>query len=327
MIKRRDFLASSAALLSGAIAPSRLFAQPKDFPNRPIRMVVPYTPGGGVDVFARLIAEKLRELKGYTIVVENRSGANGTVGGNVVKLSEPDGYHILFTAGTHVMAKSVMKTPPYDPITDFTPIARAGEAPMLLVMSPNLPQKTITEIVADARKQPDKWTFATSALGAPGYLAIVAFNKLAGVNLTIVPYRGTVPGLTDVAAGHVQLMIDPVLALLPMAKGGQVKAIALTSARRSNLAPDIPTAAESGLPGLDHSSWYGVWGPKGMPAELVSSMNAAVNEAVKSLADGGQLARIGIVPVTETPKQFDDFSRDYLARGAELLKSANFEPM
>jgi tripartite-type tricarboxylate transporter receptor subunit TctC len=327
MIKRRDFLASSAVLLAGTIASSNLFAQPKDFPNRPIRMVVPFAAGGGVDVFARLIAEKLRELKGYTIIVDNRGGANGTVGGNAVKLSEPDGYHVLFSAGTHVMAKSVMKDHTYDPITDFTPIARVGEAPMLLVMSPNLPQKTITEIVTDARKQPDKWTFATSALGAPGYLAIVAFNKLAGLNLTIVPYRGTAPGLTDIAAGHVQLMIDPVLALLPMAKGGQVKAIALTSARRSSLAPDIPTAAESGMSGLNHSSWYGVWGPKGMPDDLVLSMNAAFNEAVKSLADGGQLARIGIEPVTETSKQFDDFGRDYLARGAELLKSANFEPM
>jgi tripartite-type tricarboxylate transporter receptor subunit TctC len=327
MIRRRDFLASSATLLGSAIAPTRIFAQAKDFPNRPIRIVVPFAAGGGVDVFARLIAEKLKELKGYTIVVDNRSGANGTVGGAAVKQSDPDGYTILFSAGTHVMAKSVMKAPPYDPITDFTPIARTGDAPMLLVMSPKLPQKTITEIVDDARKQPDKWTFATAALGAPGHLATIAFNKLAGLNLTIAPYRGTAPGLTDVAAGHVQLMIDPVLALLPMAQGGQVKAIALTSARRSSLAPNIPTAAESGLPGLDHSSWYGVWGPKNMPAELVSSMNAAINEAVKSLANAGQLAKIGVEPVTETPKQFDDFGRDYLARGAELLKSAGFEPL
>lgn len=327
MIRRREFLVSSSALLGGIASNSFAFAQTKTFPDRPIRMVVPFAAGGGVDVFARLIAEKLKETKGYTVVVENRGGANGTLGGNVVKLSEPDGYNILFSAGTHVMAKSVMKAPPYDPIEDFTPIARAGEAPMMLVMAPRLPQKTISDIVADARKQPEKWTFATSALGAPGYLAQVAFNKLANLNLMIIPYRGTAPGLTDVAAGHVQLMIDPVLALLPMAQGGQVQAVAVTSSKRSSLAPDIPTAAESGLPGLDHASWYGVWGPKGMPADLVAQMNADINEAVKALAASGQLAKIGVEATIETPKEFDAFARNYLTRGDELLKSTNFTPM
>ena len=327
MIKRREFLVSSSALLGGIASSNFAFAQAKDFPSHPIRMVVPFAAGGGVDVFARLIAEKLKETKGYTVVVENRGGANGTVGGNVVKLAEPDGYNILFSAGTHVMARAVMKSPPYDPIEDFTPIARAGEAPMMLVIAPKLPQKRIADIVSDARKQPEKWTFATSALGSPGYLAIVAFNKLANLNLMIIPYRGTAPGLTDVAAGHVQLMIDPVLALLPMAQGGQVQAIAVTSANRSSLAPDIPTAAESGLPGLDQATWYGVWGPKGMPTQLVSKMNADINEAVKALAASGQLAKVGVEAVAETPKQFDDFARDYLARGAELLKSVNFTPM
>jgi tripartite-type tricarboxylate transporter receptor subunit TctC len=327
MISRRDVLTSSAVLLFGALAPARIMAQPNDFPKLPIRMIVPFAPGGGVDVFARLIAQKLAELKGYTVVVENRSGGNGTVGGVAVEHANADGYTVLFSAGTHVMARSVMKSPPYDPMTDFTPIARAGEAPMLLVMFPQRSVTTITEIVAAAHKHPDQWTFATSALGAPGYLATVAFNKLADLNLVIVPYRGTIPGLTDVAGGQVQLMIDPVLAMLPMARSGEVKAIALTSAKRSKLAPDIPTAAESGMPGLDYSSWYGVWGPKGMSADLVSLLNGVVNEAVKALADGGQLGKLGIEPVTETPQQFSDFSRKYLERGAELLQSANFEPM
>jgi tripartite-type tricarboxylate transporter receptor subunit TctC len=327
MISRRDVLTSSAVLLFGALAPARIMAQPNDFPKLPIRMIVPFAPGGGVDVFARLIAQKLAELKGYTVVEENRSGGNGTVGGVAVEHANADGYTVLFSAGTHVMARSVMKSPPYDPMTDFTPIARAGEAPMLLVMFPQRSVTTITEIVAAAHKHPDQWTFATSALGAPGYLATVAFNKLADLNLVIVPYRGTIPGLTDVAGGQVQLMIDPVLAMLPMARSGEVKAIALTSAKRSKLAPDIPTAAESGMPGLDYSSWYGVWGPKGMSADLVSLLNGVVNEAVKALADGGQLGKLGIEPVTETPQQFSDFSRKYLERGAELLQSANFEPM
>lgn len=325
-MQRRAVLMSCATLLGAAALSKTLAAQPSGFPSRPIRMVVPFAAGGGVDVFARLLAEKLKETKGYTVIVDNRSGGSGTVGGQAVRQAAADGYTVLFSAGTHVMAQSVMKSAPYDPIADFTPIARAGEAPMLLVMSPKQPQKNITEIVADARAHPDNWTFATSALGAPGYLATVAFNKLAELNLTIAPYRGTAPGLTDVAAGHVQLMIDPVLALLPMARGGQVKAIALTAAKRSDLAPDIPTAAEAGMPGLDHASWYGVWGPKGMPADQVAAMNAAINDAIKALAASGQLAKIGVEPVVETPQQFDAFARDYQKRGDALLKSVNFQP-
>lgn len=327
MINRRNFLAAAPVFLGSALAPAKIFAQASDFPKLPIRMIVPFAPGGGVDLFARLTAQKLGELKGCTVIVENRSGGNGTVGGVAVEHASANGYTLLFSAGTHVMARSVMKSPPYDPMTDFTPIARAGEAPMLLVMAPQRSEKTIAEIIGAAREHPNQWTFATSALGAPGYLATVAFNKLADLNLVIVPYRGTAPGLADVAAGQVQLMIDPVLAMLPMARDGEVKAMALTSAKRSKLAPDIPTAAESGLSGLDYSSWYGVWGPKGMAPDLVSFLNSAVNEAVKALAEGGQLARLGIEPITETPQQFSDFGRNYLMRGAELLHSANFAPM
>lgn len=326
MLRRRDFVVSSLALLGGALPAGHAFAQ-KDFPNRPIRLVVPFAAGGGVDVFARVLGEKLKETKGYTVIVENRGGANGAVGGSAVKQADPDGYTMLFSAATHLMAQQVMKNAPYDPIADFTPIARVGEAPMLLVMSPKLPQKTIAEVVADAKKQPDKWTFATAALGAPGHLATVAFNRLAGLKLMIIPYRGTAPGLTDVAAGNVQLMIDPVLALLPMAQGGQVKGLAVTSAKRSALAPDIPTAAESGLPGLEHATWYGVWGPKGMPDDIVTTLNAAINESIKSLAQEGRLAKLGIEPVTETPAQFLEFSKKDLARNTELLKSVDFQPV
>ena len=326
MLKRRDFLISSAACVGAALAPSVLWASAGDFPNRPIKLVVPFAPGGGVDVFARLIARKLGELKGYTVVVDNRSGASGTVGGNAVRKADPDGYSILFSAGTQAMTGKVMKTPAYDPIADFTPIARAGSAPMMLVMSPKRPQTSITEILESARKTPNDWNFAASAMGSPGHLATLEFNLLANLSLDIIPYRGTAPGLLDVSSGNVQLMIDPVLALLPSAQSGNVKGIALTAATRSSLAPDLPTAAQSGMPGLDQSSWYGVWGPKGMPDDLVTILNAAINESVQALAQSGQLAKIGVEPVTETPQQFDTFQRDYLKKGAALLEAAKFEP-
>jgi tripartite-type tricarboxylate transporter receptor subunit TctC len=231
---------------------------------------------------------------------------------------------LLFSAATHVMARQVMLAAPYDPVTDFTPIARVGMAPMLLVMSPILAPNTITELLEQTRREPERWTFAASALGSPGHIATIAFNKLAGLNLVIAAYRGTAPGLADVAAGHVQLMIDPVLALLPMARGGQIKALAITAAQRGVLAPDIATAAESGMPGLEFASWYGVWGPRGLPSGVVQWFNAAANEATRDLAKSGRLADLGI---EATPDEFARFIAADVARNAELLRSANFQPV
>ena len=196
---------------------------------------------------------------------------------------------------------------------------------MMLVMSPELPPNNVSELIAEARKAPEKWTFATSALGAPGHLAELDFNRLSGLNLLIQPYRGTAPGLNDVAGGHVQLMIDPVLALLPLANSKRVKGLAVTTAKRTSLAPDIPTASESGLTGMDHSSWYGVWGPKKLSAELVVQMNKMIDDAVQELKSEGQFPKLGIEPVSETPSQFEAFARRYVIRNTELLKASNFE--
>ena len=326
IIARRQFILSSLAAASASIiAAPALASQVRKLGDRPIKIIVPFAAGGGVDVFARLLSEKLRQKNGLTIVVDNRAGANGSLGGNVVKNAEPDGTTLLFSAGTHVMARQVMKNAPYDPIDDFAAIARVGEAPMMLIVSPKVAANNIAELIAEARKAPEKWNFATSALGAPGHLAELDFNRLAGLNLPIQPYRGTAPALNDVAGGHVQLMIDPVLALLPLANAKQVKGLAVTTAKRTPLAPDYSTAAESGLPGMDHSSWYGVWGPKKLPAELVAQLNTTINSAVQELKTEGQLAKLGIEPVSETTAQFEAFAKSYVARNGELLKSSNFE--
>jgi len=325
LIVRRQFILSSAAMVSTALVPAPSVAQSRKLGDRPIKIIVPFAAGGGVDVFARLLSEKLRRKDGLTIVVDNRAGANGSIGGNAVKTAEPDGTTLLFSAGTHVMARQVMKNAPYDPIDDFAAIARVGEAPMMLVMSPKLAPNGMAELIAEARKAPEKWNFATSALGAPGHLAELDFNRLAGLNLPIQPYRGTAPALNDVAGGHVQLLIDPVLALLPLANTKQVKGLAVTTAKRTPLAPDFPTASESGLPGMDHSSWYGVWGPKKLPAELVAELNSVINSAIQELKTEGQLAKLGIEPVSETTSQFEAFAKSYVIRNGELLRASNFE--
>jgi tripartite-type tricarboxylate transporter receptor subunit TctC len=324
---RRQFIASSLALVGAPLLATGAVGQARPFPERPIRIVVPFAAGGGVDAFARLLAEKLRQKHGWATVIDNRPGANGTLGAAAVKDAEPNGLTLLFSAGTHVMARHVMKSAPYDPMADFASIARVGEAPMMLIMSPKMAPRTVAELLAEAKKDPSKWTFATSALGAPGHLATIAFNHLSGLNLTVVAYRGTAPAMNDVAGGHVQLMIDPVLALLPMASANQVKGLAVTSAQRTSLAPDFPTVAESGLPGLKHSSWYGVWGPKKLSADLAAELNGTINAAVQDLAKEGRLATLGIEPVSESPSQFEEFAKSYVAQGAELLKAAKFDPV
>ncbi|MCA0338748.1 MAG: tripartite tricarboxylate transporter substrate binding protein [Proteobacteria bacterium] len=326
MVSRRNIMALSLALLGAGSVAIPASAQPASYPNKLVKIVVPFAAGGGVDVFARLIAEKLRSANGYNIIVENRPGASGTIGGNAVRNAEADGYTLLFSAGTQVMAQQVLKSAPYNPIEDFSFIARVGEAPMMLVMTNERPQTTIPAIVADFKANPKNWNFGTAALGAPGHIATIQFNALAGVDIPIIAYPGTGPALNDVAGGHIQMLIDPLLALLPQARGGKVKAIAVTTSERTKLAPDIPTAAEAGMPGLVQSSWYGVWGPKALPADLVATLNKTMNAAVQELDKEGKLEKLGIVATSESPDAFRAFAADYLAKSAALLKAAKFEP-
>ena len=326
-MNRRKVLKTGLAFAALTAVNGAAFAQGAAYPTQSIRMIVPFAAGGGVDSYARLLAQQIREKRNVEIVIENRAGSNGTVGGLGVSRAEPNGYSILFSASTHVMARQVMQSPPYDPLTAFTPIARVGEAPLLLVMNPKRPQKNISEVVADAKADPAKWDFAVSALGSMGHLATIGFGHLGGLNLTVVPYRGTAPGLTDVAAGHVQLMLDPVIALLPLAQSGGVKALAITTAKRSRLAPEIPTAAEAGMPGLEFSSWYGVWGPPAMPKDIVAWLNNAMGEAVRELTASGRLDALGIEPVIETPEDFAAFVEKDVKRNSELLTIAKFKPM
>jgi tripartite-type tricarboxylate transporter receptor subunit TctC len=311
------------AATGAVLAPSLVRA---GFPNRPIRLVVPVAAGGGVDTFARLIAAKIKLQRDVAFIIENRTGGNSTVGGLEVQHAAPDGYTLLFHASTHNVARLVMRNVPYDPVADFTPIAIAGNAPLVHIVSNIRPQKTLTELVTAAKADPDRWSFATAQLGAPGHLAALAFNQYNGLNLPIVVYRGTAPAVNDVIGGHVPTMIEAILALLPMVRAGSVRAIAVTSAKRSALAADIPTMAELGLPELNFGAWWALWGPPGIPADLVQTINGWVNDAVKELAAEGRLAALGIEPAAETPQAFAKFIVADLDRSARIFKAANFEP-
>lgn len=311
---------SSIAIITSAAA------QPGSFPDKTIKVIVPFAAGGGIDVMARLYAEKAKDKLGVPVIVENRPGASATIGGQAVHQSAPDGYTLLFVPITHVMANVVLKSVPYDAVNDFTPVARVGEGPLLVVMSPKMPLKSLAEVAAAAREKPPDWTVATSGLGSAGHIASIALREAAKADLTITPYRGTAPALTDIMGGHIQLLIDSIITLLPPARGGKVKALAITSSKRSSLAPEIPTAAESGMPSLAFGSWFGFFGPKGMPPDVVAKLNIVFNETSQKLAAENRLTELGVEPVAETPEEFGRFVRAQVALGTKLLQSAGFKP-
>ena len=305
---------------------SAVWGQSNKFPDHPIKMIVPFAPGGGVDSAARLVARQMQVRLGVPIVVENRPGANGTVGGRVVQIASPDGYTLLFSAATHVVANLVMVKSPYDPVADFAPVARVGEAPLLLVISPSLQEQKLSEVIESARRNPDKWTAALPAMGAPSHLATLLLAQKSNLKLTMAPYKGTAPALVDIAGGHTQILLDSIISLMPMAKSGKVRPIITTSAQRSPLAPEIPTASESGLPGFVYVSWYGIWAPKDTPSERVQLLNTAVNESVGDLIKSGSFTQLGIDGVVGSVDQFSRYIASDVAQSAELLKGAGFKP-
>jgi len=245
------------------------WAQSSKFPDQPLKIIVPFAPGGGVDQAGRMLAKQLQARLNLPVVVENRAGANGTVGGKAVQVAPADGYTLLFSAATHLLSNLVMAKPPYDPVADFAPVARVGEAPLLLVISPQLKEQKLSEVIESARTAPDKWTAAVPAMGAPSHLATLMLAQKSKIKITLAPYKGTAPALVDVAGGHTQILMDSIVSLLPMAKSGKFRPVVTTSAKRSALAPDIPTAVESGVPGMVYATWYGVWAPAGTPPERV----------------------------------------------------------
>lgn len=325
MSTRREFVAAGVISLGMAFARPAL-AKLNKLGSRPLRIVVPFAAGGGVDLFARLLAEQLSKQAGISVIVDNRPGGNGTIGGNYVRNAPPDGSTLLLSAATHVMAQQVMKDALYDPIAGFSAVALVCEAPMLLVASPAVAANTLPELLAEIRKAPKEWTFGVASLGSPGHLAELEFNNLAKLKVLIAPYRGTAPALSDVAGSHIQMMIDTLPALLPMAKSKQVKGLAVTTAKRTPLAPEYPAMAEVGLPGMNQASWYGVWGPKKMSPDLITELNGAINTAVKGLEVEGRLKLLGVTPVTESVQAFETYERDYRRKGAQLLKSVHFKP-
>ncbi|HYF07842.1 MAG TPA: tripartite tricarboxylate transporter substrate binding protein [Acetobacteraceae bacterium] len=323
-MNRRRLLAGSAAW-GAALAAPPVRAQGA-WPQRPIRIIVPFAPGGSVDVMGRVTAQKLQERLAQSVVVENRSGGNGTIGGIAVAQSAPDGYTFVFSASIQTLARLVMRNPGYDPMVDLTPVARVGLGPLLLIMNAQRPQNTLQEVVAAARANPRDWTIGVSSLGAAGHLATVEFVRLVGADLTTVSYRGTSPALADMMGGSIALIFDPMLATLPPVRGGRVKAVAITSAQRSPAAPEVPTTAEGGMPSLDLQSWWALWGPRGLPAEISARINAELATAMFEPDVRERVGSLGIEPMHQHGAALAEFIQRDFNRSQELLRLANFQP-
>ena len=300
-------------------------AAAQTYPNKPIRWVVPYPPGGGTDALGRIVAERMSERLGVSIVVANVAGGSGTVGSDSVRRAEPDGYTLLFNASLFLLGKNVVKSTPYDPLEDFTALGRVGLAPLMIVASNKVEGANLADAIKSARANPSGHNMALSGLGAAGHLGTLEFLRLTYLNLQLIPYKGTAPALADVMGGNVQFMIDSMTALVPQVRGGRVRGFAVTSAMRSKIAPDVPTTAEAGMPELNIVSWYGVWGPKGLPAPIASRLAGALAEVMTQPEYQAKIDAAGILPGYLEPKAFVEFMRADLTKAVSLLKAANFQ--
>ncbi len=302
-MKRRSLgLAISVSLASFALAPASSWAQA--YPAKPIRMIVPFPAGGATDILARALSQKLGEKIGQTVVVENRPGAGGTIGADLASKAAPDGYTLLLaTSSTHSIGPAINPKIPYNAEADFTPVAFVGSSPNIIVVPNTLPVKTMREFIDYARKNPGKLNYASSGNGTIVHLTTEYFKAQSDTFILHIPYRGTALAIPDLVSGKVDVLFDSFVTGMPHVKDGKLRALAVTSAKRTALAPDLPTVAET-LPGFDSITWFGLYGPKGMPQDLAMKVNQAVNAALADPDVKERFARLGAEPAGGTPQAF-----------------------
>jgi len=314
-----------AALLCAAALPA--FGQ-SSWPAKPVRIVVPYPPGGPVDVSARLLAPKLQESLGQPFLVENKPGAGGNIGADFVAKSAPDGYTLGMGAiATHAINPALMANVPYDPIRDFRHLALVVQVPNVLVVNPELPARSVKELIALAKAQPGKLDFASGSTGSTGHLAGELFKQMTGTYMVHIPYKGAPPAVADLLAGRVHLMFDNLASALPNVRAGKLRALAVTTLRRSSALPDLPTLDESGLKGFDMTTWWGLMGPAKLPPDVVQRLSVEILKAMDSADVRERLRAMGMEgsPV-RTPEQFTAFVEAEAKLYARLVKVSGAKP-
>jgi tripartite-type tricarboxylate transporter receptor subunit TctC len=299
-------------------------AAAQTFPSKPIRIIVPFAPGGNVDVTARLVAPALQDALGQPVVVENKPGAAGTIGADLVVRSPADGYTLLMGSNsTFSVAPSLNPKNPYNPAKDFAPVASIAATPFLLVVNPSAPMKTVNELVARAKADPGKLTMASAGTGSSNHLVGELFQDMAKVRFTHVPYKGSNPAISDVMGGQVDMHFDQVTSAGNHVAGGKLRALFVTSKERAPMLPDVPTAAEAGFPGFGPINVTGLIAPAGTPREVIAILNAATNKVLAQAAVKEKFAGVGAVTTGGTPEQFSAYIAEDLARWTKVVKDAN----
>jgi tripartite-type tricarboxylate transporter receptor subunit TctC len=317
---------SCAAIVVSGLAGASERAQAQSFPNRPITLVIPFAPGGSTSIVGRVIADKMGELLGEKVVVDNRPGAGGTVGTKAVAKSDPDGYTIaLGYTGTLAIGPSLYKNAGYDPRKDFAPIGLIGNAPNSLVVHPSFPAKTIGELIAYAKANPGQINFGSAGAGTVSHITGEYFASSAGIKLVHIPYKGTGPALTDLLGGHIPMAFAPIPATHANVAGGRLRALAVTSTARSGLLPDVPTIAESALPGFDASLYYGLIAPAGTPQPVVDKLNKTLQAALASEEVKKQLGLDGTEITPGTPEDYAAFIDKDEKKWSQLVKASGVE--
>jgi tripartite-type tricarboxylate transporter receptor subunit TctC len=308
-------LAAALILALAAAAPASTLAQ--SWPERPVRMVIPFPPGGTLDKVGRMLAQELGKTFGQTVVVENKPGGNGVIGGDAVAKAQADGYTLLFNASTFVTAPMTMKSVPYKVQTDFIAVSLVAQAPLSVALSNKLGVTDLKGFVAAAKAKPGGLNFAVGSIGSAGHLCTVRLEQATGISVGIVPYKGTAPAFQDLVGGQIEGFIDPVLGSVQFHRANQLRVVAVTAAKRLPNLPDVATASET-VPGFECASWYGVWAPAKTPADIVDKLNAAVNKALAGEMRE-RLVADGLVPGGGSPADFAKFQADDIAASGKII--------
>jgi tripartite-type tricarboxylate transporter receptor subunit TctC len=323
---RRGALALLGVLVVVGTQVPAIAQTPAPYPNRSIRMIVPYTPGTGIDILARVLGQKLAEKFGVPVVVDNRPGASGNIGTEAASKAAPDGYTLLMQASTHVTNAALQASVPYDPVKGFTPIGPTAIGSLALVVHPSLPVHSVRELVALAKAQPGKLNYASPGSGTPHHLAMELFKQHFGVNIVHVPYKGSAGAVTDLLGGQVQLMFLPVHVALPQVQSGKLRMLTAGGARRSPATPGIPSLADEGVTDIDVDIWYALLGPPGMAKEQVTLLNGEVNALLRDAEVRETLLKQGLTPQPGTPGELARRIDVDLERWTRLIRAANIKP-